>query len=282
MNIKQLRYILFILLIGLPLTCVSGQSGKSAPIQLSGDSLTLTQVLQSVLQNHPSVKQAEEALNVADAKIGLAKANYYPDIDVSASYSHLAPDFPLEFGGMDLLLYARDNYSASLNINQTIYDFGKTSNGIKVENENKTIVDKSIYLVKQQLTIRTINTYYLLVYYQQAVDIKDEELNTLHEHLVYVEKKQVTGSATQYELLSTKVRISNTENQKQDLITRTFRKLQELKKKYKIEIDEEVLNKIVVQDSNNPRAVDFYFVRKGGIFPHPVYPSIDFVWHDWE
>ncbi|MDR3626396.1 MAG: hypothetical protein P4L45_06170, partial [Ignavibacteriaceae bacterium] len=69
---------------------------------------------------------------------------------------------------------------------------------------------------------------------------------------------------------------------KQDLITKTFRKLQALKKKYKIEINDDVLNKIVVEDNNNPRAVDFYFVRKGGIYPHPVYPSIDFVWHDWE
>lgn len=219
MNIKQLQYILFVLLIGVPLNCVSGQSGKTPPNQLIGDSLTLSQVLQNVMQSHPSIKQAEEALNVADAKIGLAKANYYPDIDVTASYSHLAPDFALAFGGMDLLLYPKDNYGAAINVNQTIYDFGKTSNGIKVENENKTIIDKNIDLVKQQLTRRTINTYFTLVYYQQAIIIKDEELNTLHEHQVYIEKKQATGSATQYELLSTKVRISNTENQKQDLLT---------------------------------------------------------------
>ncbi len=220
MNIKQLNHILFIFFIWLPFTFVAGQQGKNPNNLSQSDSLTLSQVLQSVMQNHPSIKQAEEALNAADAKIGLAKANYLPEVDFNASWSHLYPDFSLGFGSLGTFyLFSRNNYNATLNVNQTIYDFGNTSNGIKVENENKTIADKSIDLVKQQLTMKTISTYYMLVYYQQAILIKDEELKTLQEHLVYVEKKQVTGSATRYEILSTKVRISNTENQKQDLLT---------------------------------------------------------------
>lgn len=219
MNNKHLHFILICLLLLVPVNFVAGQSDNNTSNPLSGDSLTLSQVMQVVLQNHPTIKQAEEALNDADAKIGLAKANYYPEIDATASYSYLAPDFSITFGNASLLLYAQNNYNASLNVNQTIYDFGKTSNGIKIANENKTIVNKNVDLVRQQLTMKTINTFYLLVYYQQAINIKDEELSTLKEHLVFIEKKQATGSATQYELLSTKVRISNTENQKEDLIT---------------------------------------------------------------
>ena len=221
MNIKQLQLILFYLLLFVPGSFMAGQTENKTTNPLTGDSLTLSQVMQVVLENHPSVKQAEEALNAADARIGLAKANYYPEIDATASYSYLNPDFALSLSkdGPSLLLYAKNNYSAALNVNQTIYDFGKTSNGIKVENENKTIANKNIDFIKKQLTVTTINTFYLLVYFQQAVSIKDEELNTLNEHLLYIEKKQATGSATQYELLSTKVRISNTENQKEDLIT---------------------------------------------------------------
>lgn len=71
-------------------------------------------------------------------------------------------------------------------------------------------------------------------------------------------------------------------DKKQDFINKTFRKLQQLKKKYKIEINEKVLNEIKVQDTNDPKAIDVYTVRKGGTFPHPVYPSIDFEWRDWE
>jgi|YelNatPaOPRAMG01_1025707.scaffolds.fasta_scaffold01403_5 hypothetical protein len=68
----------------------------------------------------------------------------------------------------------------------------------------------------------------------------------------------------------------------QQLMAKTFIILQELKKKYSIEINEKVLNRIQVQDSNDPRAVDFYIVKKGGTFPHPAYPSIDYTWQRWE
>jgi len=49
--------------------------------------------------------------------------------------------------------------------------------------------------------------------------IKNEELKTLGEHLAFVEKQEATGSATQYAILSTQVRISATESQKTDLQT---------------------------------------------------------------
>ena len=37
----------------------------------AGDSLVLDQVILTVIQSHPSIKEAEEALNAADAKIVL-------------------------------------------------------------------------------------------------------------------------------------------------------------------------------------------------------------------
>jgi outer membrane protein TolC len=47
--------------------------------------------------------------------------------------------------------------------------------------------------------------------------IKDEQLSVLNEHLDYVRKKMATGSATEYEVLTTEVRISEIESQKVEL-----------------------------------------------------------------
>ncbi|HEY9165518.1 MAG TPA: peptidylprolyl isomerase [Candidatus Kryptonia bacterium] len=68
----------------------------------------------------------------------------------------------------------------------------------------------------------------------------------------------------------------------QEMIAKLFRKLQQLKKDYKIEINTKVLNEILVKNNDEPSAIDVYTVRKGGTFPHPVYPSIDYSWQDWE
>ena len=71
--------------------------------------------------------------------------------------------------------------------------------------------------MKQKLSQLVIANYYTLVFLQEAIKIKDEQLSTLNEHLQFIQKKQATGSATQYEILTTEVKISVIENQKTDL-----------------------------------------------------------------
>lgn len=61
-----------------------------------------------------------------------------------------------------------------------------------------------------------------------------------------------------------------------------FHKLLALKAKYKVVINDKLLKKVAVTDENNPRAIDAYIVKKGGIFPHPVYPTIDTYWQAWQ
>ena len=61
-----------------------------------------------------------------------------------------------------------------------------------------------------------------------------------------------------------------------------LRKIGALKNKNKVTINDSVLNKIIVQDENNPKAIDMYIVKKGGIYPHPAFPSIDKYWQMWE
>jgi len=117
--------------------------------------------------------------------------------------------------------------------------------------------------------------------YQDRQIIK-QQLDWWQDKIVYAVVRDEIGKSIGLNIEKPSNSKNDYNEKKQNLITKTFRKLQALKKKYKVEIDDNVLNKIVVQDNDNPRAVDFYFVRKGGIFPHPVYPSIDFVWHDWE
>ncbi len=71
---------------------------------------------------------------------------------------------------------------------------------------------------------------------------------------------------------------SKYDNQKQKLVEKTLRKIQQLKKVYKVWINEKALKEIKVNDYDNPGTIDTYFVKKGGTFPHPAFPSIDYTW----
>ena len=73
-------------------------------------------------------------------------------------------------------------------------------------------------------------------------------------------------------------------NEKKDVeITRQLLlKLNELKSKYDVTINEDVLEKVPVSDQENPKAIDFYTVKKGGLIPRPAFPTIDQEWIEWE
>ena len=47
----------------------------------TNDSLSLKQIINQIVSSHPSIKEAEEALNMADAKISLSKAGYLPNVE---------------------------------------------------------------------------------------------------------------------------------------------------------------------------------------------------------
>ena len=183
------------------------------------DSLTLKDIIKIVVTTHPTIKVAEEAINNADARIGLAKTGYYPDADITASFANLGPVTKLtipSFGTFQL--YPENNYSAALNYRQVIYDFGRTRQNIELENESKAIGEQALEQVKQRLSLFTVNNYYTLLFLQAAIKIKDEQVAALNEHLSQVEKMMATGSATEYQVLTTKVKISTIESQKVDLI----------------------------------------------------------------
>lgn len=198
---------------------IIGQVAFDTKVKPVTDSLSLKNIIERVINSHPSVKTAEEAINNDDARIRLAKTSYNPEVDMTANYSNLQPVIKISIPSMGTFqLYPENNYSASLNYRQLIYDFGRTKENIELENGNKAIGEQTLEQVKQRLSLLTVNNFYTLAFLQAAIKIKDEQLAALNEHLGYVEKMMATGSATEYQVLSTKVRISTVESQNVDLV----------------------------------------------------------------
>ena len=111
---------------------------------------------------------------------------------------------------------------------ENIYDFGKTAKNVAVANEIKNLSTLSVEQVKQRLATTVTYLYYTAVYLQEAIVINKEQLRTLNDHLEFITKKKESGSATQYEILSTNVKISNVQSQGIDMLAALDDKLTEL------------------------------------------------------
>lgn len=206
------RIITFLLIIASCLPIISEAQ------TVSKDSLSLQQIIQQVLQSYPSIKKAEIEIESANASIGAARTAYNPLVDISSRYTHEGPVSKITIPSLGTFSFRQaDNYNAMVSVDQQLYDFGRTSRNIDLQKQTKQLSEMTLEQLKQQLSRTLIGNYYNIVYLQEAIRIKDEELKNLYEHLQFIEKKASTGSATQFEILTTKVRISNIENQKTDL-----------------------------------------------------------------
>jgi hypothetical protein len=59
-------------------------------------------------------------------------------------------------------------------------------------------------------------------------------------------------------------------------------KILELKKKYNVTINKNVLDDIKVSSENDKKAIDMYIVKRGNLIPRPAFPTIDIEWASWE
>ena len=78
-------YKLIIAMILLPSALAYGQTKEPS----GGDSLSLHDILNEVIHNYPSIKKTQSDIESSDAKIGLAKTAYLPDVNVSGSFTLL-------------------------------------------------------------------------------------------------------------------------------------------------------------------------------------------------
>ena len=74
-------------------------------------------------------------------------------------------------------------------------------------------------------------------------------------------------------------KVSQSEYIEDELTKKLFYKLNELKNKYPVVINEKLLNEIKVSDEENIKAIDLFTVKRGGLLPRTPYPTIDNYWH---
>ena len=118
----------------------------------------------------------------------------------------------------------------------------------------------------------------------QNKEIVKQQLKWWKDKIVYAVVRDKIINSIKLNTTESKIKeLSKPDEKKEQQVTKKIlHKILSLKQKYKIEINKDLLKKIYVEDSNDPKTVDVYIVKKGGIFPHPAYPSIDMLWQNWQ
>ncbi|MFA5393386.1 MAG: TolC family protein [Candidatus Ratteibacteria bacterium] len=173
----------------------------AGPIQ-TGDRLTLEKCLDIARTMNPQILTAEQAVNASQSRIGQAKANYYPQLNVSSGYNHGWSSTGTASG-------SSDQFSANIGVSQNIWDFGKTSTQVKVSNLNLDSASFNLGNVSSQIVLQVKQYYYQLLQAQKAEGVSREAVAQYQKHLEQAQGFYETGRSPKFDVTKAQVDLGN-------------------------------------------------------------------------
>ncbi|HUL43689.1 MAG TPA: TolC family protein [Bacteroidota bacterium] len=184
----------------------------------SADSLTVEEAIRSVTRTHPLIRKAKESVEAASARVRQSRSAYYPTSDAELTYTRLDPIGEVTFPGLGLFeMYPENNYDEHISLRQTLYDFGKTSASVDLNQTSMNADARTVELVSTDLAFQTIQTFYAILFLRQNLEVQGQEIDALNEHLLITQKKSDAGTATDFDVLTTQVRIAAEQNRRADI-----------------------------------------------------------------
>lgn len=191
---------------------VAAQGGQS-------DSLTLDQAIKMVTENHPAVAQAIQGVAASEAQIVQSRSGFYPQLAGNASYAYIGPVPTFEIPGVGAEeLAPHNNYNFHVGLQQTVYDFGRRSTAVELAQTGRNTALEGVEAAKSNLSYQTVEVFYAILFLKQNISVIDDQISTLNQHLEITRKKVQAGTATDFEVLTTEVRIANAQSQRTDIV----------------------------------------------------------------
>ena len=168
------------------------------------EKLTLT-----AMANSPAIHQAEAGLQKAKANLDQNKSGYFPMAALSAAYSRQAPNSEISFPNFGSFKFFPDNnVDCHVDISQQIYDFGKSHAQVSGGKWEVKAAEYNLDMAREQVRFQTLQLFYGVLLYQQEIKLQSTEILALSEYCDMTKNKVTTGVATNFDVMTIQVRLS--------------------------------------------------------------------------
>jgi len=174
----------------------------------AGTSLSLAGCIELALKYHPSLSAGQASVELQKAKVEQALAAYYPQIDFKTTYnaatanysSSSAPAYSWNFS---------DTFSMGPSLDQLIYDFGRTSNYVKINRENVTASKQDLQTARQKVVLNTKEAYYGVLQSLALIKVAEETLTQNQQRLTQAEGFYQAGTRSKIDVTKAEVDLAN-------------------------------------------------------------------------
>jgi len=180
------------------------------PVQ-QGESLNLERCIEIAVKMHPDIAAAKNTVSANESRIGQAKANYYPQMNWSTSYSRISPSSGTS-GSSSVsgrTNEAFDQYSTGFSLSQTLYDFGKTPTEVKIQKLNRDSAASDMENVTAQIILSVKQAYYGVVQAKYTRRVAEDTVKQTQQHLEQAKGFFEVGTRPKFDVTKAEVDVSN-------------------------------------------------------------------------
>jgi len=181
----------------------------SSSAVIAAENLELEEAVKLLIEENRTLKNARQDIDNAEKDEELAVRSYFPTLDLQSSYTKFDEGQQLQLGG-----YGSDeNYSTSISLTQPIWMGGKVSMQKEIAAYGLEIARTEYEKTVEDQIFSLIQAYYGVLQAEGMVEIRQEALDIVNEHLRVVKNNLEAGIAIRRDLLQSQIEQRNAEEE---------------------------------------------------------------------
>jgi len=181
----------------------------SSSAVIAAENLELEEAVKLLIEENRTLKNARQDIDNAEKDEELAVRSYFPTLDLQSSYTKFDEGQQLPLGG-----YGSDeNYSTSISLTQPIWMGGKVSMQKEIAAYGLEIARTEYEKIVEDQIFSLIQAYYGVLQAEGMVEIRQEALDIVNEHLRVVKNNLEAGIAIRRDLLQSQIEQRNAEEE---------------------------------------------------------------------
>jgi outer membrane protein len=166
--------------------------------------LTLGRCIEIALRKNPTIVAAVNTVDVNRSRVGEARANYYPQVSATGTYGRIKS---LNTSNNETTAY--NQYTGGVALNQTIYDFGKTSSTVNISKYNLDASRSDLTTTQDTIMLSVKQTYYGVLQAKRNRDVAADVIKQFQLHLDQAKGFYEVGTAARIDVIKAEVDLSN-------------------------------------------------------------------------
>jgi outer membrane protein TolC len=183
---------------------VSGGGPEKTTEIADGGVLHLERCLEIALRKQPGIRAARGQAAASQSRIGQAEADYYPKVDLSAGYNS-----DHSVSSVNRTRARGDYYSNSVTLSQNIYDFGRTSSQVRIQELNTDAFRSELHNTVSLTVFNVKQAYYGLLQTRRNREVAEETIKQFEKQLEQARGFFEAGVRPRFDVTRAEVDLSN-------------------------------------------------------------------------